>query len=113
MLTNMDYGSMTDEEFISTLKLDEEELALLESIENDEWISVPNGSQKIQHLQTMAREQIARQKIEVNLSLQDTGKIHHLAEQLEMSVSAVVQKVIHKYLDGELIEVSHSRQCDV
>jgi hypothetical protein len=52
----------------------------------------------------MAKEQIARQKIEVNLSLQDTGKIHDLAGQLGMSVSAVVQEVMHKYLGGEFIE---------
>jgi predicted DNA binding CopG/RHH family protein len=104
MLPNVNYDSMTDEEFVATLKLDEEEQALLESIESGEWVSVPNVEQEIQRLQAMAREQIARQKIEINLSLQDTGKIHNLAEQLGISVSAVVQEVMHKYLGGELIE---------
>jgi len=107
MLPNVDYDSMTDEEFVATLKLDEEERALLESIESGEWVSVPNVEQEIQRLQAMAREQIARQKIEVHLSLQDTGKIHNLAEQLGISVSAVVQEVMHKYLGGELIEASN------
>jgi hypothetical protein len=110
MLPNVDYGSMTDEEFVATLKLDEEERALLESIESiesGEWVSVPNVEQEIQRLQAMAREQIARQKIEVNLSLQNTNKIHNLADQLGISVSAVVQEVMHKYLGGELIEASN------
>ena len=66
---------MTLNKIVSALKLDEEERALLESIESGEWVSVPNVEQEIQRLQAMAREQIARQKIEVNLSLQDTGKI--------------------------------------
>jgi predicted DNA binding CopG/RHH family protein len=95
---------MTLNKIVSALKLDEEERALLESIESGEWVSVPNIEQEIQRLQAMAREQIARQKIEVHLSLQDTGKIHNLAEQLGISVSAVVQEVMHKYLGGELIE---------
>lgn len=56
---------MTDEEFVAALKLNEEERALLESIESGEWVSVPNVEQEIQRLQAMAREQIARQKIEV------------------------------------------------
>ena len=60
---------MTDEEFVAALKLDEEERALLESIESGEWVSVPNVEQEIQRLQAMGREQIARQKIEVHLSL--------------------------------------------
>jgi predicted DNA binding CopG/RHH family protein len=98
---------MTLNKIVSALKLDEEERALLESIESGEWVSVPNIEQEIQRLQAMAREQIARQKIEVHLSLQDTGKIHNLAEQLGISVSAVVQEVMHKYLGGELIEASN------
>jgi predicted DNA binding CopG/RHH family protein len=96
-MNTLDYDSMTDEEFVAALKLDEEEQALLESIESGEWVSVPNVEQEIQRLQAMGREQIARQKIEINLSLQDTGKIHNLAEQLGISVSAVVQEVMHKY----------------
>jgi hypothetical protein len=64
-MNSLDYDSMTDEEFVAALKLDEEERALLESIESGEWVSVPNVEQEIQRLQAMAREQIARQKIEV------------------------------------------------
>ncbi len=103
-MNTLDYDSMTDEEFVAVLKLDEEERALLESIESGEWVSVPNVEQEIQRLQAMGREQIARQKIEVNLSLQDMGKIYNLAAQLGMSVSAVVQDVMHKYLGSEFIE---------
>ena len=66
MLPNVDYDSVTDEEFVAALKLDEEERALLESIERGEWVSVPNRSQEIQRVQAIAREQITKQKIEVN-----------------------------------------------
>ena len=105
-MNTLDYDSMTDQEFVAALKLDEEERALLESIESGEWVSVPNVEQEIQRLQAMAREQIARQKIEVKMSMQDSNQLYDLAEQLGMSASAVVQEVIHKYLRGELIEGS-------
>jgi hypothetical protein len=36
--------------------------------------------------------------------MQDTNKIYDLAGQLGMSVSAVVQDVMHKYLGGDLVE---------
>ncbi|PZV25664.1 MAG: hypothetical protein DCF12_13685 [Snowella sp.] len=104
MLPNVDYDSMTDEEFVAALKLDEEERALLESIESGEWVSVPNVEQEIQRLQAMAREQIARQKIEVNLSMQDTNKIYDLAEQFQKPVANLAQEIIHRYLGGELVE---------
>ncbi len=52
----------------------------------------------------MPKEPIARQKIKVNLFMQDTHKIYDLAEQLRMSVSAVVQEVMHKYSGGDLVK---------
>jgi hypothetical protein len=36
-MQHLDYDSMTDEEFVAVLKLDEEELALLESMKNGDF----------------------------------------------------------------------------
>jgi hypothetical protein len=77
-----DFENITLDEIAVALKLDEEERALMKSIENDEWVSVPNVEEKIKRYQEIARAQIARQKIEFNLSMQDTNKIYDLAEQL-------------------------------
>jgi predicted DNA binding CopG/RHH family protein len=106
-MSNLDFDNMTIDQLTVALDLDEEERELLESIENDEWVSIPNEKEEIARLRQMAIADRSRQKIEVNLSLQDTGKIHNLAEQLGISVSAVVQEVMHKYLGGELIEASN------
>jgi predicted DNA binding CopG/RHH family protein len=106
-MNNLDFDNMTIDQLTVALDLDEEERELLESIENDEWVSVPNVEEEMKRYQEIARAQIARQKIEVNLSMQDTNKIYDLAEQLGISVSAVVQEVMHKYLEGELIEASN------
>ena len=103
-MNNFDLDNMNIDQLTVALDLDEEERELLESIENDEWISIPNEKEEIIRLRQMAIADRSRQKIEINLSVQDTSKIHNLAEQLGISVSAVVQKVMHRYLVGELIE---------
>jgi predicted DNA binding CopG/RHH family protein len=106
-MNNLDFDNMTIDQLTVALDLDEEERELLASIKNDEWVSIPNEKEEIIRLRQMAIADRSRQKIEVNLSLQDTGKIHNLAEQLGISVAAVVQEVMHKYLGGELIEASN------
>jgi hypothetical protein len=103
-MNTLDFDSMTLDETAVALKLDEEEKALMKSIENDEWVSVPNVEEKIKRYQEIARAQIARQKIEVNLSMQDTNKIYDLAEQFQKPVANLAQEIIHRYLGGELIE---------
>ena len=103
-MNNFDLDNMTINQLTVALDLDEEERELLESIENDEWVSIPNEKEEIIRLRQMAIADRSRQKIEVNLSLQDTNEIYNLAGQLGISVSAVVQEVMHRYLVGELIE---------
>jgi predicted DNA binding CopG/RHH family protein len=103
-MNNLDFDNMTIDQLTVALDLDEEERELLASIENDEWVSIPNEKEEIFRLRQMAIADRSRQKIEVNLSLQDTNEIYNLAEQLGISVSTIVQEIMHKYLRGELIE---------
>jgi predicted DNA binding CopG/RHH family protein len=103
-MNNLDFDNMTIEQLTIALDLDEEERELLASIENDEWVSIPNEKEEIFRLRQMAIADRSRQKIEVNLSLQDTNEIYNLAGQSGISASAVVQGVMHRYLVGELIE---------
>jgi predicted DNA binding CopG/RHH family protein len=106
-MNNLDFDNMTIDQLTVALDLDEEERELLESIENDEWVKISNEKEEITRLRQMAITDRSTQKIEVNLSMQDTTEIYDLAEQLGISVSAVVQEVMHKYLEGKLIEASN------
>jgi predicted nucleic acid-binding protein len=103
-MNNLDLDNMTIDELTVALKLDQEERELLESIEHDEWVSIPNEKEEMERLQKMARNQLARRRIEFEMSIQDTAQIYALANQLEQSVSTLVQDVVHKYLRGELVE---------
>lgn len=84
--------------------LDTEEQELLESIENDEWESIANKQEELSRFQNMAKQQILKQKIELQISTQDSDKIYSLANQLGISVSSFVQDIVHRYLQGELVE---------
>jgi len=104
MLSNVNWDKMTDEEFATAWKLDNEEQALLRSLENGEWINVPNFEERKRELQEIAKAQLTRQTLEVNLSLQDADKISDLAKQSQIPVALLAQEIIHRYLGGELVE---------
>ncbi len=61
-------------------------------------VNVPNVEEEMERYQEIVRAQIARQTIEVNLSMQDTNKIYNLAEQFQKPVSNLGQEIIHRYL---------------
>lgn len=103
-MNNLNFDKMNIDELTISLQLDREERDLLESIENDEWVSIPNEKEEMKRLQETAISQIARQKIEVQMSIQDTDKIYSLANQLGKPVSSFAQDILHKYLKGELVE---------
>ena len=103
-MNTLDYDNMTLDGIAVVLQFEEEERTLIEGIENSQWFSVPNVEEKIKQYQEIANAQMARQKIEVSLSMQDTNKIYDLAEQFQKSISNLAQEIIHRYLGGELVE---------
>jgi predicted DNA binding CopG/RHH family protein len=88
------------------LNLDREEQELLDSIENDNWVSIPNVKSEIQKFQEIAKQQVMTQRLELQISKQDSKKMYDLADHLGLSVSNLAQDIIHKYLQGELVEKS-------
>ncbi len=89
---------------VINLNLDQEEQNLLESIENDDWMSISNVKSEIQRFQEIAKQQLEMQKLELQISKQDSDRIYNLANQLGLSVTNFAQNIIHKYLQGELVE---------
>ena len=106
-MQNPDFDSMTTENIKAVINLDKDEQELLDSIENDDWVSIPDSKLEIQRFQEIAKHQISIQKIELQMSIQDSDKIYSLANQLGLSVSNFAENIIHKYLKGELVEKSN------
>jgi predicted DNA binding CopG/RHH family protein len=91
---------------IINLNLDREEQELLDSIENGDWVSIPNVKSEIQRFQEIAKQQVTAQKLELQISKQDSDRMFSLANRLGLSVSDFALDIIHKYLQGELVEKS-------
>lgn len=106
-MQNPDFDSMTTGKIHAVVNLDKDEQELLDSIESDDWVSISDSKLEIQRFQDIAKRQVSMQKIELQVSIQDSDKIHSLATQLGLSVSNFAEDIIHKYLKGELVEKSN------
>jgi predicted DNA binding CopG/RHH family protein len=103
-MNHLDYDNMSVDELAIAINLDEEERELLESIENNEWINIPNEKEEIKRLELMAKNQLAITKIELEMSKKDIDKIETLAKEVNLSISSFLQDIIDKYLQGDLVE---------
>ena len=77
--------------------LNAEELDLLESVENDEWQSIPNLAIELQRYQGYAQSQ-ALAAISIELPVSDMRSLQDLAQKTGTSVSLLVAGVIHQYV---------------
>lgn len=81
------------------LPLDPEEQAILESVENDEWNSVPNGMQEIQRYQSYAQARsLELEEVKIEIPASDLRSLQVLAQQSGISVPILVANVIHQYV---------------
>ncbi|MBW4513719.1 MAG: hypothetical protein KME11_00670 [Timaviella obliquedivisa GSE-PSE-MK23-08B] len=85
------------------LLLDPEEQAVLESIEADEWNSVPDRSQEMQRYQSYAQAYVAElsaglEEVKIELPASDLRSLQVLAQQAGLSVPIFAASVIHQYV---------------
>ncbi|AFZ54899.1 hypothetical protein [Cyanobacterium aponinum] len=52
-MNNLDYDNLSIDELAMAINLDKEERELLDSIENDEWVSISNEKEEIGVLKSM------------------------------------------------------------
>ena len=61
-MQNLDFDSMTTEKINNVMNLEKDEQELVDSIENDDWASIPNSKLEIQGFQDIAKHQVSMQK---------------------------------------------------
>jgi len=83
--------------------LNQEEKELLNSVENDEWDSIKNVEIAKNIYQSYAQEYLQK-SVKVILSQEDQEKLTALADRLGTSPSNLTGEIVHKYLQGLLIE---------
>ena len=79
IIQNLDFDSMITEKVNAVMNLDKDEQELLDSIESDDWVSIPDSKLEIERFQEIAKNQVSMQKIELQVSLQDSDTIYNLA----------------------------------
>jgi predicted DNA binding CopG/RHH family protein len=83
--------------------LNQEEKELLNSVENNEWQSISKVEEAKILYQSYAKEYLER-SIKVVLSKEDEQKLSDLANQLGKSASSLTEEIVHKYLQGLLVD---------
>ncbi|PKM82273.1 MAG: antitoxin [Firmicutes bacterium HGW-Firmicutes-13] len=84
---------------------DEEERKLIESIENEEWITVKDSEDNLNRLQGYAREELRKKKrINIRLSERDLEIIKRKAVEEGIPYQTLITSIIHKYITGKLVD---------
>ena len=87
------------------MKLDAEEKELLESVENDEWLSVPDSESRAGRYQAYAKATFRKDKrINIRISQRDLIKLQQKALAEGLPYQTLIASVLHKYVSGRLVE---------
>lgn len=82
---------------------DEEERELIESIEKDEWLPVPDFEEKKAVYQAAARTTLRKnRRINLRLSEKDFHDIQIKALEEGIPYQTLIASIVHKYLNGTL-----------
>ena len=86
------------------MKLDKEEKELLESFENDEWLSDPQ--EDLEKYKEIAKFTIKKNKrINIRLTQKDYEGIQKRALKEGIPYQTMISGIIHKYLSDKLVEL--------
>ncbi len=86
-------------------KLDDEEQEILEALENDHLVSVPDVVQAIEDARLAARNtNVKSRRVQLRVTERDYMLAGARAREEGLSRQSLLSSVIHKYLSGRLVE---------
>ena len=90
---------------MSNLKLQQDELELLASYENEEWKSVKKIKEQKEHYRAYARATFRKDKrINIRISEKDLLDLQKRAIRQGIPYQTLLSSVLHKYANGTLTE---------
>ena len=90
-------------------KLNKEEKEILESYENDEWISISNP-EEISRYQAAAKTTFKKNKrVNIRISGMDLELIQERALMEGIPYQTLMSSILHKYVNGRLIDKTHNK----
>jgi len=98
---------------MKSYKLDTEEQELINSLENDEWKSVPNLKDEIKLHQEIAKNTLKKNKrINIRLSLNDLEALKTQAVELGLPYQTLVSSILHQYASGRLVQNGDNKSLE-
>ena len=86
-------------------KLDSEEQEILESLERDEWRPVGNRVKELERYRGYARETFKKDaRVNIRISKKDLDSLQKKALEEGIPYQTLMASVLHKYLNGRLVE---------
>ena len=83
---------------------DKEEIDLMASIENEEWVSVDNLDEEIKKARAAAKATIIKsERMNIRISPRDLNGLKIKAMEEGVPYQTLVSSIIHKYISGRLI----------
>ncbi|MDP1808346.1 MAG: antitoxin [Actinomycetota bacterium] len=87
-------------------KLTKEEQEILDSFERDEWVPVKNQAKRKAELMTYARNTLKKDKrLNIRISERDLTELQRKAVSEGLPYQTYVASIIHKFVNGKLIDV--------
>lgn len=88
-------------------ELDSEELGIVESYERDEWRPVAEPTKELERHRQYARDIFKKDaRVNIRISKKDLESIQKRALEEGIPYQTLMASVLHKYLNGRLIERS-------
>lgn len=89
------------------VRLNKEEKDLLESYENDEWVSVDNLDAEAERYQEYASATFKKDKrVNIRISSKDLEGIKKRALEEGIPYQTLISSILHKYVSNRLVEQS-------
>ena len=86
-------------------KLTKEEKEILDSFEKDEWVPVTNLTKRKKELMAYARNTLRKDKrLNIRISERDLLELQKKAVNEGLPYQTYVSSIIHKFINGNLIE---------
>ncbi len=81
--------------------LDKEEKELLDSFENNEWVSVENVRERKVQMESYARATIRKDKrVNIRISERDLTELQRIALSEGLPYQTLISSILHKYVNG-------------
>ena len=85
------------------MKVSKEEKKLLDSVEQEEWVSIPDFRKEAKRYQEYARATFRKDKrVNIRISEKDLTKIQKRALQEGLPYQTLISSILHKYVTGQL-----------